>query len=333
VGRHLAKQKTLWLGLVVGLGSLYFAFKGIDAQQIWISIHKIDLSYIAAGAAFILVEFILRAVRWKLLLEHDAAPKIKQLFSVLMIGYFSNNVIPLRWGELVRAHVLGTNYNVNRAHAIATIVIERVFDVLMLLALFGLCILLYDGFPTWTRRGGLVMGTGALGIALLLYLCRHQRRSIVSFVRASAKDTRIGERVAAFVDNFGLGLDVLTNIKSIVAALVLSVLIWIMILAATVMVFLAFPLNLSFLAAAFVAVMVGLGMLLPAPPGNIGVFEGFTILALLPFGVEKETALSFSLILHSLELVITTSIGFVCFIREVGSVRTVAVRLWPGPAK
>jgi uncharacterized membrane protein YbhN (UPF0104 family) len=106
-----------------------------------------------------------------------------------------------------------------------------------------------------------------------------------------------------------------------------------MILAATVMVFLAFPLNLSFLAAAFVAVMVGLGMLLPAPPGNIGVFEGFTILALLPFGVEKETALSFSLILHSLELVITTSIGFVCFIREVGSVRTVAVRLWPGPAK
>lgn len=177
------------------------------------------------------------------------------------------------------------------------------------------------------------MGTGALGIALLLYLCRHQRRSIVSFVRASAKDTRIGERVAAFVDNFGLGLDVLTNIKSIVAALVLSVLIWIMILAATVMVFLAFPLNLSFLAAAFVAVMVGLGMLLPAPPGNIGVFEGFTILALLPFGVEKETALSFSLILHSLELVITTSIGFVCFIREVGSVRAVAVRLWPDPAK
>ena len=177
------------------------------------------------------------------------------------------------------------------------------------------------------------MGMGLLGVALLLYLCRHQRKGIVSFVRAFGKDTRIGDRVAAFVNNFGLGLDVLTNIKSIVAALILSVLIWIMILAATVMVFLAFPLNLSFLAAAFVAVMVGLGMLLPAPPGNIGVYEGFTILALVPFGVEKEVALSFSLTLHALELVITTSIGFVCFIREVGSVRAVAARLWSTPAK
>ena len=329
----MGKRTTLCLGVMTGLAFLYFAFKDIDAQQVWISIHKIDLSYLAAGAGFILIEFILRAVRWKFLLEHNAAPKVKELFSVLMIGYFSNNIIPLRLGELVRAQFLGANYNVKRGHAIATIVIERIFDVLMLLMLFGLCVLLYDGFPAWTRRGGLVIGTGVLGFALLLYLCRHQRKGIVSFVRVSAKGTRIGEKIAGFVDNFGLGLDVLTNIKSIVVALLLSVLIWAMILSATVMVFLAFPLNLSFLAAAFVAVMVGLGMLLPAPPGNIGVYEGFTILALLPFGVAKETALTFSLILHSLELFITTSIGLVCFIREVGFARVLAVRLWAGPAK
>jgi glycosyltransferase 2 family protein len=328
----MGKRTTLCFGAVIGLSFLYFAFKDIDAQQIWISIHKIDLSYIAAGAVFILAEFILRAVRWKFLLERNAAPKVKELFSVLMIGYFSNNIIPLRLGELVRAQFLGTNYNVNRAQAIATIVIERIFDVLMLLVLFGLCVLLYDGFPAWTRRGGLVIGTGVLGVALLLYLCRHQKQGIVSFLRASAKGNRIGEQVAGFVDNFGLGLDVLTNIKSIVVALLLSILIWTMVLSATVMVFLAFPLNLSFLAAAFVAVMVGLGMLLPAPPGNIGVYEGFTILALLPFGVAKETALTFSLILHSLELVITTSVGFACFIKEVGSTRAVTVSLW-GPSK
>jgi uncharacterized protein (TIRG00374 family) len=329
----MAKQKTLWIGLVIGLGFLYFAFKGINARQIWISIQKIDFFFIAAGAGFILAEFILRAVRWKFLLKHEAAPKVKQLFSVLMIGYLSNNVIPLRLGELVRAHFLGTNYHVNRAQAIATIVVERVFDVLMLLTLFGLCIVLYDVFPAWIKRGGFLIGMGVLGVALLLYLYRDGRRGLLTFMPASAKNTRIGERVAAAMDNFALGLAVLTDTKNIIVALFLSILIWGMIVAATIMVFLAFPLSLSFSAAASVAVMVGLGMLLPAPPGNIGVFEGFTILALLPFGVEKETALSFSLILHSLELVITTSIGFVCFIREVGSVRAVAVRLWSGSAK
>ena len=95
------------------------------------------------------------------------------------------------------------------------------------------------------------------------------------------------------------------------------------------MVLMAFPLKVPFLAGAFVTVMLGLSMLLPAPPANIGVYEAFAMLALLPFGVEREVALSFSLVLHFVELAITTSIGFVCFVREVGSSQGAPIKLWP----
>ena len=172
----MAKQKTFWLGLVIGMGFLYFVFKDINAQQIWISIQKINFSYILAGAAFILAELILRAVRWKFLLRPHDGPKVKQLFSVLMIGYFSNNIIPLRMGELVRVQFLGTNYQVNRARALGTIVVERVFDVLMLLTLFGLCLVLYDAFPDSVKHGGFLAAVGFVGLVPVLYFYKTWRK-------------------------------------------------------------------------------------------------------------------------------------------------------------
>jgi uncharacterized protein (TIRG00374 family) len=121
--------------------------------------------------------------------------------------------------------------------------------------------------------------------------------------------------------------------KTVFIVLGLSVIIWSLVIASIDMVLLSFSLELSLFASIFVAVMVGLGMLLPAPPGNIGVYEGFAILALVPFGVDREAALSFSLVLHFVELAITTSIGFVCLVREVGFARVGIMRLWPSAAK
>lgn len=135
------------------------------------------------------------------------------------------------------------------------------------------------------------------------------------------------------IDNFGLGLTALNEFRNMLAIVTLSLLIWLTMIGSISMVLIAFPFKVPFLAGAFVTVMLGLGMLLPAPPGNIGVYEAFAIMALLPFGVEREVALSFSLVLHFVELAMTTSIGLVCFVREVGSVESAVIRLWPDQAK
>ncbi len=99
------------------------------------------------------------------------------------------------------------------------------------------------------------------------------------------------------------------------------------------LVLLAFGMKLPLFAALCVAVIIGVGTMIPASPGYIGVYEGLGILALAPFGVEKEVALGFALVLHGIVLTVTTSIGFVCLMREFGSVREGAVRLWPVGAK
>ena len=319
----------MYLGLLVGSGLLYFSFRGVSIDQIWVTIRQLNFGFILVGVAFIFAEMILRAYRWKLLLRPQGGPRVNQLFSVLMIGYFSNNIIPLRMGELVRAQFLGTNYQINRARALGTIVVERLFDVAMLLTLFTLCLLHYDAFPDSVKRGGVVAALGFAGLLPLLHFYKTCRNGVIARLRKLTSGIRMGERITRIIDNFGLGLAALNEFRNVFAIVFLSLLIWLTMISSISMVLMSFPLEVPFLAGAFVTVMLGLAMLLPAPPGNIGVYEGFAMLALLPFGVEREIALSFSLVLHFVELVITTSIGFVCFAREVGSPRSVPIKLWP----
>jgi len=329
----MSKRRTICLGLVLSLVFLYFAFRGVDIRQVWFNIRQLNSFFIVVSAVLIVAEFLLRAFRWKFLLTPNCAPKVNQLFSVLMIGYFSNSIMPLRMGELVRAQLLGTNYDVNRARALATIVVERVCDMVTLLALFGVAVLLYDIFPPWMKQGGILMTIALLAISSLLYVYRHKAAGIIAQMRLHPSSNRFSKKLATTMENFGLGLGVLTDRKTVIIVLSLSVMIWALVIASIDMVLQSFSMQLSVFASIFVAVMVGLGMLLPAPPGNIGVYEGFAILALVPFGIEREAALSFSLVLHFLELAITMSIGFVCLVREVGSVRTGTIKLWPGQAK
>jgi glycosyltransferase 2 family protein len=328
----MSNRKTIYLGILVSLVFIYFAFTGVSIARVWLNIRTLDSFFIALSVVLILAEFILRAFRWRFLLDSNSRPKVKQLFSVLMIGYFTNNIIPLKMGELVRAQVLGTNYNVNRVQALATIVVERACDLLTLLGLFGICVLLYD-VPLWIKQGGALTVILFIGALVVLYLYRQKANVIIARLGAWQRNSRLSEKLTAIMENFVVGLDVLGNCKTVVIVLVLSVVIWAVVIASIDMVLLSFSLDLSLFASVFVAVMVGLGMLLPAPPGNIGVYQGFAILALVPFGVDREAALSFSLVLHFLELAITTSIGFVCFVREIGFGGYGMIRLWPSAAK
>jgi glycosyltransferase 2 family protein len=328
----MSKRGTIYVGLLVGLGFLYFSFRGVSVDQIWLNIRGLNFGFVLVGVVFIIAEMILRAYRWKFLLRPESGSKVNQLFSVLMIGYLSNTIIPLRMGELVRAQFLGTNYQVNRARALATIVVERVFDVLMLLTLFGLCVVLYDAFPGSVKRGGFLAAITVASLVPVLYFYGTWRNRIIARLRKLTNGIRLGERITGIIDNFGLGLTALDECRNVLAILCLSLLIWLTMIGSITMVLMAFPVKVSFLAGAFVTVMLGLGMLLPAPPGNIGVYEAFAMLALVPFGVEREAALGFSLVLHFVELALTTSVGFVCLVREVGSVRSPVIRLWPDHA-
>ena len=154
---------------------------------------------------------ILRAFRWKFLLRPIQSENVNGLFSVLMIGYFSNNILPARMGELVRVQFLRMNYNISRMQALATILVEKVFDGLMLFGLFGFSLSFYHAFPPWIKQGGVVMGLVFLGTLYVLYIYGRKRESILGLVRSYADASPLSERVIRRMENFGIGLAILND--------------------------------------------------------------------------------------------------------------------------
>lgn len=325
----MKEKKRIYLGFLVSLLFLYFAFKNVRYHEVWLHIQEINLYFVMVSVVFMIAQLLLRAIRWKYLLRPIKEGEYAGLFSVLMIGYFGNNILPARMGELVRAQFLGTNYNFSRMQALATIVVERIFDGLMVVGLFGFSLLFYHRFPLWMKQGGLVMAVVFLGTLVILYIYGRKRDSIVGLLRAHTNASPFSERLLRMMENFGIGLTILNDGRNIIVAVPLTVLIWVFEIVSINMVLLAFGLKLSFFAGVFIAVMIGLGTMIPASPGYMGVYEWFGMLALVPFGVAKDLALAFSLTLHLVVLAVTSSIGFVCFIKEFGSLREGAVRLWP----
>lgn len=159
----MKQKKRIYFGFVVSVVFLYFSFRGTSFDDVWLNIQGINPYFIMASVVLIIVDLILRALRWKFLLKPIKSETVNRLFSILMIGYLSNNILPARMGELVRAQLLGRNCGVNRMQALGTIVVERVFDGLMLLALFGFSLFFYYPFPFWIKRGGMVGGADVSG--------------------------------------------------------------------------------------------------------------------------------------------------------------------------
>src|SRR5204862_5789578 len=101
-----------------------------------------------------------------------------RLYSATMIGFMANNLLPLRLGEFVRARALGRRENLSKTTVFATVVVERVVDMITLLAIFGIALLLHPIAAT-TEAGRLP----SAGAGLLVLSCVGLTAFLVAIAR------------------------------------------------------------------------------------------------------------------------------------------------------
>ena len=141
----LASDPKVIIGVVISLAGIYWAFKDFDFFDFKQSIQQIDLAYLLLATLFLWGSVWLRGLRWKWLFKESASPSVASLYRAELIGYFGNNVLPLRLGELLRTYIVGKENNFPKSFVFGTIVIERLMDMLALF-LFALILLLLDPF-------------------------------------------------------------------------------------------------------------------------------------------------------------------------------------------
>lgn len=305
------------IGILLSILCLFLAFRNVDLVSIFSTITAINSPVLAISVIIILIGQFLKAARWRHLLDSETRERFINIFSVMMVGYLGNNILPARMGELLKVYTLNKNYGYSKSQTIATILVEKIFDILIILFSLG-AVALFFPFPSIIKKSGVLLGAGVAGIIIFLYLLKIKKPILLRFVEfiTSPLQNKSTLRIKSILDNFDTGLMILKNKNEIGIIFIYSVAIWLNETIFAYSVFLAFNLQLSILAAVFLTMMLTLGMLIPSSPGSIGILQIMAITALAPFGVEKVTALSISIVLQILILSVTTIIGALCLWRE-----------------
>jgi len=302
----LRRQWKLILGLLISAAFLYIGVRSLDLGEVWSQMKSAKYWWILPGVAVYFVGVWCRTWRWHYLLRPLKAVSLRRLFPVVTIGYMGNNVYPARAGEVIRAYVLKRKEGIAISASLATVIVERMFDGLVML-IFVFIGLPFIDMPSWLSNMVIAASAAFFGALVVFFIfairpdwAQRIYRPIVNRVLPEKwRESTIG-----FLDRFIDGLSSLRSGRDVLMIFVTSLVIW---LAETVkywFVMYAFVGPGSGFPVPFYVLMlmngvVNLATTIPSSPGYVGTFDlpGIEILSI--FGVPRDVAAAYTLVLHA----------------------------------
>jgi glycosyltransferase 2 family protein len=302
VFRHPLIQVTA--SLSVGGVLMWLAISRIDVAGLGAQLEHVRPTWLIAAIATYWLALILRSWRWGIILTPVRRLSFGQVLHGLLVGYAANNLLPARLGELVRADFLGRRQNLSRLSVVATIVVERLFDVVIFIGfVFAGIAALHNSGDT---RIGPIMHTVELvavscvvlaSLLLLLVRLRHKPLPVsFTFLEEKLRSLTKGLRLVAGVPEISL----------LAAA---TIVVWTADTGAIWLLAQALGANLTLMPMLLVMGMSCLAALIPAAPGNIGAQQYALVLAFQLLGRAGVTGFSLATLIQGCFVAGSTLIG------------------------
>jgi glycosyltransferase 2 family protein len=290
------------LGIPIGLVFLWLAVRNADADAVWDTLRAADLGLVALAIGAFAVVYLLQAVRWRRIAATPTV-SVPRFYEMTVSGVAVNNVLPGRLGDFLRARWLGLEARMPYGKAFGTVILDRAFDVVVLVGLLivGITAVASSTWLWQLAAAGAVLVLGIAGVLLFsrVYIGRRERdRHERGLVRRLVRDT-----VERLAEPFGR--------RHVVVWLGLSVLAWLMWAVAAYLVARSLGIELSLADALFVTAVLNLGSAVPSSPGYVGTYEWLGVASLGLLDVDHEPALAFTILVHAAWYVPTTLFGAV----------------------
>ncbi len=233
-----------------------------------------------------------------------------------MIGYMGNTVLPAHLGEVFRANVVGNREGLPTSSVLATLVIERIIDVLTLLVIMVIAVFIYP-FPDWVTKSGYVMFALTLGLFAFLILLKQQNRITLGLFRFGLRifPKSLSRKMEDLLQAFISGVNGLEKIRDYVSVFLLSITIWCFYWLNLHLIFYSFNLmemyNVNAVSSIVLLVITTISIIVPSSPGYVGTYHYLCQLSLELFGVPRSVGLSFAIIAHGISVLPTALIGFI----------------------
>ncbi|MBM3329585.1 MAG: flippase-like domain-containing protein [Calditrichaeota bacterium] len=310
------------------LFSALFSHGRIDFTHVWEILGRIQLWPIVASILLTPVHVFLRGYRWRTMVEPVVTtdhPRMTAFdgFSLHTVGYLANAALPLKVGEVARAVLLARRIGISRSTAIATVILERVIDLLSLLLLIAV-IWFFFPIPKRFTDAALVLGLVSSAIfALFAYFATSKKPFKGLFGRLFGRGL-MGRRARRMIERFIVGLSVLRASHHLLGVSLWTLALYV-IYAAQVWLMMegfgfisAYPLiSASPVVACFVILIVdSIAIALPSAPSAVGTFHAITLLGLSLFDVPADPAMGFAIVQHLGVTLYSFAFGIPCLWRE-----------------
>lgn len=324
----MSRRLQFLLGLLLAVVLLVFFFRQADWAEVAASLRRADYRLVGVSVVASVAGFLLRAVRWKYLVMPLKPVSMGPLVNATMIGWAVTALLPGRLGEVVRPVLLGQKEGISKSAAVATVVLERIFDMMAILLLLGLYLV---AFPPPRRLGaegmaivqGLRLSAVLAMLALLLMAAlavglqvapRRSERILQRILGLLPK--RIGRRLFELLRAFLRGFESMREPRLVAMAGFHTLLLWGVHTLEYWVLFPAFGIEIPGYAVLPLMVLIVVGVAVPTPAA-VGSFHAAARIGLATlWDVPNEVAISYAIVSHAVAFVPVTLIGIALMARE-----------------
>lgn len=314
----MLRNWQFWLGLLISLVFLYLGLRGLHLGQVWADVRQADYIWLVPAVLVYGGAVAARAWRWHYLLRPIKPVPLLTLFPIVVIGYMGNNVYPARIGELIRSYVLRQRQRISISASLATIIVERIFDGVVML-LFVFVSLPFAPMPGWLQRviiiGGLIF-FGTLAVFFVVAASPQRAQRVYEWLIGHFLPAAIREPVRGFADRFMEGLQSLRSGRDVTTVFLTSVVIWLIEATVYWLVMQGFAFRVPFYVLMLMSGVVNLATTIPSSPGYVGTFDALGIKVLEGFAVAGAAAAGYTLVLHATLWLPITLLGVYYMWRE-----------------
>ncbi len=304
------KRLALWsVILLVSAGALYLACHKVDGHELLRDLRKAHGWYLAAGCAVATLSYLVRGVRWRILLSAERKLKFSTVFWASLVGYLGNSYLPARAGEVMRSVMLGQQAGISAGYVLATALTERILDAVVLVGICLVAVWSMAGLPPWFLPAALLLGATALVALVVLYVGLRYRHLFLALLRRLPLPAAFHTRAATLLDQFALGARAIHHRERAIQFAALTLVIWTLDGVSTIIGAHALELTLTFPQALLLLAALGISSTIPSTPGALGIFQLVAETILMPFGFSRSAALAYILVSQACSYLVVTCWG------------------------
>jgi hypothetical protein len=313
-------NRTLRIVLSITISAVFlgFAIRKVDWGEAAAALAAAHYMYVLPMFGVTIWTLYIRAQRWRILLRPVGTPAMRTLVSATNIGFMANMVLPLRVGEVIRPVLVSRKENEPLSGILATVVLERIFDMFTILFLFGVSASLV-AVSDQVRHWGYYLSGLAATVAAAVIIVRWQEALALRILQLALRP--LPAALSAPVDNFFRGfvqaLETLQSPLTFVQLLGWSLYLWLVIALIYLLGILAFDIPAQVLVASItVSAIVAIAVSVPQAPGYIGSFQLGCTLSLAIFNVSQSHAIAYSIVSHLTQFAAVVAAGLYSLARE-----------------